>query len=1100
MAGGGRSGRGEHLAPPAVVAVVVTSDPGPWLEETLAALRDQDYPNLSVLVIDAASQEDPTVRVRELFPTAQVRRLLTNRGFAASANRALDLVVGASHLLLCHDDAAPAPDAVRQLVEEAFRSNAGVVSPKLVDWEDPERLLQVGMGADRTGAPVDRVEPGELDQAQHDGVRDVFFAPGGCTLVRADLFAALSGFDPSMAYYGEDLDLSWRAHLAGARVVVAPAARVRHLGAHSRGLRPLAPLAIRPGPGRSRAWSDLAGARRLASPTERDAALARVRLARRHELWAVLKNYRVYCLLLVLPRLLALWLAELAWDAVHGRTARARALLGAIGWNLARPGQLRSSRRVVRRQRVVRERDIRRLQVRGSARLTALGRSLVNRMDERAMAREESRATGEHGTMRDGGPDGAPRSGPLMAESPFSVLPPSLDAMAVADGPAAPGRGRPDGVNGAIASVEQREAGQALPWRITLLFWVPVVGLVLFGSRAFLGQPFPQLGQLVSLPGWSGLLHAYVDGYRPTGLGSSAASPPAFALLGLGSLLLGGASGLLQHLVVLGTLPVAALGAWRLAAPMPGRWPRMAASVAYLAIPLPYDSLARGDWSALVAYAGAPWVLARLSTATGLAPFGAGRRPDGGRRGGPRHWARKVVGLGVLLAVVGAFAPAVGLVALLSGLGLLLGGALAGDTRRGGRALALCLGGVGVAVLLALPWSFDVLSSAGHLGAFGPKLTGHLTLLDLLRFRTGPAGGSPLSWAVVAAGLVPLLIGRGWRLSWAIRLWTVAVVCLAVAYLGEQGWLGSSPPGADILLSGAGVAVAACVGLGVASLTADLSAFRFGWRQVVSILASCGLLLGLLPALWATVGGRWQLPASGFDQVLGWMPTGQAQGGYRVLWVGQPASLPLGSFRLSPGVAYGTSEDGFPNGAYLWPSPDPGPARLLGTDLLLADRGLTTQLGHLLAPMAVRYLVIPAQLAPGPGVGPATVPPALVSALLGQDDLRPVPADPSLLVFVNSAFAPERALLPPAAAAASLSPNPAVAVLRQRAPAGHEVALTVELVLVLLSLGFLLRRPRPSATASPEALAESRSPDGASRFADRELSVLSAASVVKEPV
>jgi hypothetical protein len=357
------------------------------------------------------------------------------------------------------------------------------------------------------------------------------------------------------------------------------------------------------------------------------------------------------------------------------------------------------------------------------------------------------------------------------------------------------------------------------------------------------------------------------------------------------------------------------------------------------------------------------------------------------------------------------------------------------------------------------------------------------------------------------------------------------------------------------------------VGLGVAALSADLKAFRFGWRQLISILASCGLLLGLLPALWATAGGRWELPAAGFDQVLGWMPTSQTGGSYRVLWVGQPASLPLGSWRLSQSVAYATSENGFPNGEYLWPSPDPGPARLLGTDLALADRGLTTQLGHLLAPMAVRYLVIPAQLAPGPGVAPATVPPSLVGALLAQDDLRQVASDPSLLVFENTAFAPERTLLPPDAAAASLSPNPAVAqtttlrgakpvlpgqglevagyvsrgriflsvasssewqllaggrnvpsreafgwarsflvssggsaVLRQRAPAGHEVALTIELVLVLLSVGFLLRRPRPLATPSPEGLARSRSPDGAARFADRELSVLGAPSATKEPV
>ncbi|MDP9389497.1 MAG: glycosyltransferase family 2 protein, partial [Actinomycetota bacterium] len=223
-------------APP-VVAVVVTCDPGPWLEEALPALDAQDYPNLSFLVIDAGSAEDPTPRVAAALPGAYVRRLPANPGFAAAANEVLSTVEGASHFLLCHDDVAPAPDAVRLMVEEAFRSNAGLVAPKLVDWDDPRRLLQVGMGIDKSGAPSPVVDRGELDQEQHDAVRDVFVAPGGCTLVRADLFATLGGFDPVMHLYGEDVDLSWRAQIAGARVVVAPAARVRHLEAMSSGRR-----------------------------------------------------------------------------------------------------------------------------------------------------------------------------------------------------------------------------------------------------------------------------------------------------------------------------------------------------------------------------------------------------------------------------------------------------------------------------------------------------------------------------------------------------------------------------------------------------------------------------------------------------------------------------------------------------------------------------------------------------------------------------------------------------------------------------------------------------------------------------------------------
>src|SRR5438132_8874764 len=92
-------------APP-VVAVVVASDPGDWLEATLAAFGDQDYPNLSVLVVDAG-RGDIRPRVAEVAPDAYVRRVEQASGFSGAANEALVAVEGAAYFLFCHDDAAP---------------------------------------------------------------------------------------------------------------------------------------------------------------------------------------------------------------------------------------------------------------------------------------------------------------------------------------------------------------------------------------------------------------------------------------------------------------------------------------------------------------------------------------------------------------------------------------------------------------------------------------------------------------------------------------------------------------------------------------------------------------------------------------------------------------------------------------------------------------------------------------------------------------------------------------------------------------------------------------------------------------------------------
>src|SRR5271169_4584259 len=101
----------EEQAPP-VVAVVVSSDPGPWLEECLEALVGQDYANLSIFVIDAASHEPIAARVAAIGPGIFLKRLEENAGFGPSANVVLELVEGATYFLFCHDDVLPAPDAL----------------------------------------------------------------------------------------------------------------------------------------------------------------------------------------------------------------------------------------------------------------------------------------------------------------------------------------------------------------------------------------------------------------------------------------------------------------------------------------------------------------------------------------------------------------------------------------------------------------------------------------------------------------------------------------------------------------------------------------------------------------------------------------------------------------------------------------------------------------------------------------------------------------------------------------------------------------------------------------------------------------------------
>ncbi|MBW3614751.1 MAG: glycosyltransferase family 2 protein [Actinobacteria bacterium] len=994
---------------PPVVAVVVTHDAGPWLEETLSAVGAQDYPNLSVLVVDAASSVDPTPRIAGILPSAYVRRLEVNRGFGASANDVLGVVEGASHYVFLHDDAAPEPDAVRLLVEEAFRSNAGVVSPKLVDWADPRRLLAVGAAADKTGA-VTPYGRDDLDQEQHDAVRDVFVAPGGCTLVRTDLFETLEGFDPELALFGEDLDLSWRAQVLGARVVVAPAARVRHREATVAGERPIELGGLAGAPG------DQVG-----------------RLQLRHRLRSVLKAYGPLHLLRVFPQLAVVMLGQAALALVSGRPRTAAAVVDAWRWNLDHWSELRAARRALHRRRALRDREVRRLQTKGRAWLSSALRG---------------RLAGEE----------------------------------YATGMGAAGRRMADAVTaGAL--------------RQNLIVWLGLIAVLVIGSRDLLGGPLPAVGQLVPFPDspWD-FLRSFLSGWRTSGLGGEAPAPPAFALLGLAGALLGGAMGLLQKILVLGAIPAGIVGAYRLASPVASWRARLLGAVLYAAVPLPYDALARGRWSGLLAYAAAPWLLARLLRATGLAPFGAptavedqpvvrravarppgtspadavedllgaeagtidpiateefrvaavalaGRPDDHGDerasaaaipaqpRGAtrPGTLAHQAVASGVLLALVGAFVPSFLAAVVLMGAALVAGAALVGDLRPMLRALAVAGGAALTAAVLLLPWTLEVVlpgatwagfAGLGEPASVAPKLG------QLLRFDTGPVGGGPAGWGILVVAALALVLGRRWRFGWAARLWVVAAVLWGISWALGRGWLGLPPPPPDVLLAPAAAALVLAAVLGVVAFETDLRGYQFGLRQMAFGIAAVAAVSTTLPVVGAALDGRWKAPESDFADLLSWMPERRADGAFRVLWAGSPEVLPLDGWSLGAGLAYGTSRGGPGDARVLWPASDQGATGLVADALQVARRGETSRLGHLLAPMGIRYLAVPLDAAPAPpgaSARPRREPEDLLAALRGQIDLKLISGGPgdSLIVYENAAWAPARSVLPPDAIAGS---------------------------------------------------------------------------------
>ncbi len=185
-------------------------------------------------------------------------------------------------------------------------------------------------------------------------------------------------------------------------------------------------------------------------------------------------------------------------------------------------------------------------------------------------------------------------------------------------------------------------------------------------------------------------------------------------------------------------------------------------------------------------------------------------------------------------------------------------------------------------------------------------------------------------------------------------------------------------------------------------------------------VATAAAIVAALPIVVAAADGRWKAPASDLTLPLSTLPSDTTGGAFRTLWIGDPRALPVAGWELTPGLSYALTDGLEPSVVDAWPGTPTTPELLIRDALRTAATGDTTRLGRLLAPMAIRYVVVPADQRPvAADAARYPVPAPLLTTLSSQLDLHRIELGDSLVVFENTSRLPARAQLSDAAAAAS---------------------------------------------------------------------------------
>lgn len=198
------------------------------LGEAVASLRAQTHAT-TVVVVDNGSTDGSVEMLRVEHPDVVLVELPVNTGFAGGVNAGIVLALerGADAVATFNNDAVADPAWLERLVEVlAEQPDTGIVTGKITRL-DGVHLDSTGEFYSTSGQPFPRGR-NERDEGQYDRQEPVFAASGCATLYRSEMLRRVGLFDERFFAYYEDVDLSFRARLAGWQVVYEPAARVRH--------------------------------------------------------------------------------------------------------------------------------------------------------------------------------------------------------------------------------------------------------------------------------------------------------------------------------------------------------------------------------------------------------------------------------------------------------------------------------------------------------------------------------------------------------------------------------------------------------------------------------------------------------------------------------------------------------------------------------------------------------------------------------------------------------------------------------------------------------------------------------------------------------
>lgn len=204
---------------PKVLIIVLNWNGIEDTKQCLNSLFAQTYNKYQIAVVDNGSVDDSLKQLKAIQQKHKDLILIENgenRGFAGGVNSGIKYALNNKFtaIALFNNDAIADKNWLKQLVSD-LRGSTGIVTGLLLH-RNGKTIDSTGDFYTTWGIPSPRNRGALVDKAPASGY--VFGASGGASLYSLDVFKQIGLFDENFFVYYEDVDVSFRAQLAGFKV------------------------------------------------------------------------------------------------------------------------------------------------------------------------------------------------------------------------------------------------------------------------------------------------------------------------------------------------------------------------------------------------------------------------------------------------------------------------------------------------------------------------------------------------------------------------------------------------------------------------------------------------------------------------------------------------------------------------------------------------------------------------------------------------------------------------------------------------------------------------------------------------------------------